>query len=183
MKKLLSMILLAAFTCQVDAREVKVTSPDGKIVVTVNDDAGQIQYQVELNNKVFIEKSKLGLVTDLGDYTQGLALADKESIKEITDHYELPNIKQSSVDYKANELVFGCLQNGNQVFDVQFRVSNRDVAFRYKVYPVKDKNSGVIKQEASSFKLPASTTTFLCPGRANAWICWYITKLRNIVYP
>ena len=47
--------------------------------------------------------------------------------------------------------------------DVIFRVSNRDVAFRYRILPQRDTKVCVENEEASGFKLPEGTTTFLCP--------------------
>ena len=47
--------------------------------------------------------------------------------------------------------------------DVIFRVSNRDVAYRYHIYKKGDTKVCVINEEASGFSLPEGTTTFLCP--------------------
>ncbi|MGG6496923.1 UNVERIFIED_CONTAM: glycoside hydrolase family 97 N-terminal domain-containing protein, partial [Bacteroidetes bacterium 56_B9] len=44
-----------------------------------------------------------------------------------------------------------------------FRVSDRDVAFKYKMYPQKNTLSCIVKEEATSFVLPDGSTTFLCP--------------------
>ena len=44
-----------------------------------------------------------------------------------------------------------------------FRVSNRDVAFRYRILPQRDTKVCVVNEEASGFKLPEGTTTFMCP--------------------
>ena len=69
--------------------------------------------------------------------------------------------------YEATEAVCQFEQNGRQVLDVIFRVSNRDVAFRYKLYPRRVRGGetlvAVITDEASGFVLPEGTTTFLCP--------------------
>ena len=67
------------------------------------------------------------------------------------------------MSYQANEGVATYLQNGRPVMDVTFRVSNRDVAFRYKIYPKRDTRVCVVQSEASGFVLPEGTTTFLCP--------------------
>ena len=51
--------------------------------------------------------------------------------------------------------------------DIIFRVSNRDVAYRYKFYPRRGRGGetlvAVVLEEASGFVLPEGTTTFLCP--------------------
>lgn len=160
-KLLLASSLFASL--QMQAREIQVKSPNGQIAVTLSDDAGLLNYQVNLDQYTFILPSRLGLKMDLGDYTDQLALTEEYQVKKVTDHYELQTIKCSRVDYEANELTATCTQHGNKVFDIVFRVSNRDVAYCYRVYPQGDKNSGVITSEASSFKFPSNTTTFLCP--------------------
>lgn len=75
----------------------------------------------------------------------------------------MPNIKKSKVDYSAESAVIPFTKEGQKVFDVEFRVSNNDVAFRYTVYPKKDILCCVVQQEATGFVLPEGTTTFLCP--------------------
>ena len=49
------------------------------------------------------------------------------------------------------------------IYDVIFRISNNDVAFKYKMYPQGETLSCVVKQEATGFAFPDGTTTFLCP--------------------
>ena len=53
--------------------------------------------------------------------------------------------------------------NGKTIYDVIFRISNNDVAFKYKMYPQGETLSCVVKQEATGFAFPDGTTTFLCP--------------------
>ena len=140
-----------------------VQSPDGKVQVTLELlEQGNPHYSVLYEGQEVVNRSALGVVTNIGDYTQGLAL--KEVVQnQVKETYRLRNIKQSSVDYEANEAVATYLQNGEPVMDIIFRVSNRDVAFRYKVYPKKETRVCVVEREASSFVLPDGTTTFLCP--------------------
>lgn len=72
-------------------------------------------------------------------------------------------IKQSKVRYVANEAVFSFTQQGKTIYDVIFRISNNDVAFKYKIYPQGETLSCVVKQEVTGFAFPDGTTTFLCP--------------------
>jgi hypothetical protein len=110
-----------------------------------------------------LNSSALGVVTNIGDYTQGLSLKEGVATKAVNENYTLRNIKQQQVSYEANEAVATYLQKGQPVMDVIFRVSNRDVAFRYKLYPKRDTRVCVVQREASGFVLPEGTTTFLCP--------------------
>lgn len=70
---------------------------------------------------------------------------------------------KSKVHYVANEAVFSFTQQGKTIYDVIFRISNNDVAFKYKIYPQGETLSCVVKQEVTGFVFPDGTTTFLCP--------------------
>ncbi|HSD06332.1 glycoside hydrolase family 97 N-terminal domain-containing protein, partial [Flavobacterium sp.] len=138
-------------------------SPDKKLKVSVVVDNGMPNYTISFNGKVFLEKSPLGLKTNVADFTSGLTLDNNVKQNKIDETYELPNIKQSKVNYIANEAIFSFTKDGKQAIDVIFRISNNNVAFKYKVYPQKEDRSCLIQQEASGFVLPPGTTTFLCP--------------------
>ena len=75
----------------------------------------------------------------------------------------MASIKKSKVRYVANEAVFSFTQQGKTIYDVIFRISNNDVAFKYRMYPQGETLSCVIKKEATGFAFPDGTTTFLCP--------------------
>ena len=163
MKKI--MILGVALLCLVTGTKAQtIVSPNGKIQVILElSDQGKPCYRVLYQQQEVLNRSALGVVTNIGDYTQGLALAKGFTPKPVSETYSLRNIKQSQVNYEANEAVATYLQNGQPVMDIVFRVSNRDVAFRYRIYPKKETRVCVVEREASSFVLPEGTTTFLCP--------------------
>ena len=101
MKKsaLLFLSLMTSFTIMADNQ---VVSPDGKIVVRISTDEGRPHYYVAYQGQEVVKSSALGLVTNIGDYTQGLVEKGFES-KTVKDSYSLANIKQSHVDYEANK--------------------------------------------------------------------------------
>ena len=145
------------------AKAQSVTSPDGDIKVTLElTNQGKPQYSVNYEGQEMLKPSALGLTTNIGDYTQGLTLKGVVT-NPVSDTYSLRNIKQSHVAYQANEAVATYEKDGRTVMDIIFRVSNRDVAFCYRLYPKKDTRVCVVESEASSFVLPDGTTTFLCP--------------------
>lgn len=154
--------LMIAFNAVAEDR--KLASPDGRIEVTVSDSDGTPDYSVTYDGNVFILPSPLGLNTSMGEYMSGMTmLPEKEAPRLIEEQYSLKTIKQSQVDYKAVEAVFTFAQNERPVYDVIFRVSDRDVAFRYRLYPRRNTLSCVIFSEATGFRLPQTATTFLCP--------------------
>lgn len=161
-----ALFLATALAGPVLATEKRFNSPDGKIEVVLNDEGGRPTYQVNLQGTPFLNPSPLGLKLNFADLTQGLTLKDC-AVKTVSDQYELKTWKQSHVSYEATEAVCQFEQDGRKALDIIFRVSNRDVAFRYQLYPKRGRGgetlAAVIEGEASGFVLPQETTTFLCP--------------------
>ena len=166
MKKIaiFSSLLLTCLSAQ--AFENKITSPDGNIVVTVSDEGGKPGYQVNYKGAAVLMHSPLGLKLNFEDLTKDLVVKDCTT-KTVTDDYSLKTIKQSNVHYEATEAVCQIEKSGRHAMDIIFRVSNRDVAFCYKLLPKKNRGGetlvAVVESEASGFVLPDGTTTFLCP--------------------
>ena len=124
---------------------------------------GRPSYSVSYDNVLFLKPSPLGIIANIGDFSSGMSLEKNVSTNKIDETYELASIKQSKVRYVANEAVFSFTQQGKTIYDVIFRISNNDVAFKYKIYPQGETLSCVVKQEATGFVFPDGTTTFLCP--------------------
>ena len=161
------MSLVAAFAQESGARSQEIVSPDGRMIVTVTvAEGGCPKYEVKLDGQVFIQPSPLGLKMNFDDLTQGLKLKGCD-VNKFEDEYWLKTTKQSYVKVVATKGVCHFEKDGREALDVIFRVTSRDVAYRYKVYPKKVRGgetmSGVVESEASGFVLPEGTTTFLCP--------------------
>ena len=162
MKFFIVMAMLLASSVA-SAENKQITSPDGKLVVTVADMDGRPSYSVSYDNVLFLKPSPLGMIANIGDFSSGMSLEKNVSTNKIDETYELASIKKSKVHYVANEAVFSFTQQGKTIYDVIFRISNNDVAFKYKIYPQGETLSCVVKQEATGFVFPDGTTTFLCP--------------------
>ncbi len=153
---------LGIFHQTLAAQPVNISSPDGRMNVVVTEENGKLFYEVSRDNVSFLEKSPLGVVTNVADWSQGLTIVDSET-KNVSDSYSLRTIKQGHVDYQATETVCKIGKGADRVMDIIFRVSNRDVAYRYRLLPQGQTLAAVVMQEVSSFVLPEGTTTFLCP--------------------
>ncbi|MBQ3689550.1 MAG: glycoside hydrolase family 97 protein [Bacteroidales bacterium] len=162
MKKIVLMFAVLFLALYVKAGEIKITSPDGKITVIVENDNGKPSYKVLLENKIFIKNSPLGIKTNIGDFSQNLKTLAPE-ISKTSKEYRLKNIKQSLVNFNATTAVIPFEQEGKKVMEVIFSVSDKDVAFRYRILPKGETRVCVVEEELSGFSLPESTTTFLCP--------------------
>ena len=163
MKNLFATVLSAIVCLSAHAStEKEIKSPDGQLSVVVTDADGKPAYRVDYHGSSMLLWSPLGVITDTENLTQNLTLAQCEQQK-TSANYTLRNIKQSNVNVEATLSTCHFTQEGKQVMDIIFWVSNRDVAFRYVIHPQGYKRSCVIKSEATGFHLPDGTTTFLCP--------------------
>ena len=163
--------LLACAFCAfgvADAATIQFSSPDKKLQVTVADDGGRPTYRVVCGETVFLEQSPLGLLTNIGDFSQGMTLQESSfSSSPVSGHYELPTIKRSKVDVRATKAVCPFYKDGKHIFDVVFHVSDHDVAFKYKMYPQGNTLCCVVKEEttASCFLRVPRHSSVRRPGR------------------
>lgn len=166
-------VFAVASVTMVSAEEYNVASPDGRIDVSVSDDGGRLRYETCLDGVQMLQPSALGLLTTAGDFSKGLQIVGEES-RSVNETYKMRNTKASHVYYCANELTLKVKNAAGQQFSVQFRVSNRDVAFRYLLERQgKDgdtKRTRVLR-ELSAFNPIGGTKTFLCPqiGPETGW--------------
>ena len=158
--------LMAAYAQTQQPSQQEIASPDGKMIVTVTVSDGCPKYEVKLDGEVFIQPSPLGLKMNFDDLTQGMTLKSCD-VSKYEDEYCLKTTKQSHVKVVATEGVCRFEKDGREALDVIFRVTSRDVAYRYKIYPKRVRGgetmSGVVESETSGYVLPEGTTTFLCP--------------------
>ena len=175
MKKLVSTLTAILGISTLAAQDVVVKGPDEKLqlVVFVQNEAKPC-YSVSYNGKTMLEKSPLGMNTNIGDFTKNLKLTG-HSVDKIDTVYQQTRIKVSNVHYRANELTCHLENEQGQKLGVVFRVSDNDVAFRYTLPHQGGKASVTVKEEKTGFRFPEQTTTFLCP-QSDAMIGWKRTK-------
>ena len=175
MKKLLiTATLTMACMFAAEAKELKVSSPDGRLVVTINDNGGSPTYSAHYDGTEAIRPSRLGLVTNAGDFSRGLTFKNSTT-REVSDSYNIRSIKARNVAYHANELNATFADGKNREMTVTFRVSDNNIAYRYSMPQWGETASITVKEEVSSFRLPDGTTSFLCP-QSKAMVGWMRTK-------
>lgn len=169
MKKYLSALCLSLLCLSLSAAPKTVTSPDGKLTVTVSDDA---RYSVSLDGKDLVLPSALGFRSNRGDFMNAKVTEAESSA--IHDSYTLDRIKKGRITYDANVLICTLENEAGDAVKVEFCVSDNDVAFRYVVDNPRWASIRIF-EEATSFVFPESTTTFLTP-QSDAMIGWQRTK-------
>ncbi len=170
--------MLAAYVMGIGslmAERVTLNSPDNNLQLTVSCTAGgEVYYRLDYKGKQMLEPSPLGLETNIGNWIEGMRLAGYEQ-SEIDTVYTQTRIKVSQIHYRARQLNCSFFNAGGQRMDVTFRLSNNDVAFRYKLFREGTWGSVTVNRERTGFRFPAGTTTFLTP-QSDAMIGWKRTK-------
>lgn len=164
MRKLfLSLSLLVTAFAFADSKVV--SSPDGKLVVTISCDEGQASYAVKYDGLEIIKPSALGLKTNLGDFTKGLKMLPDVKEETLRYAYLLTQSKFSNVSVEANRLQVNFETEARIPMSVIFCVENNDIAFKYTLGRGRRDNPkcAVVYSEATAFNLPDETHTFICP--------------------
>jgi len=150
-------VLLLSIT--LPAQEIK--SPDGAIAVSLHLDAGALTYDIRYQGKQVLEASPLGFETSIGSFAAELKAGTTVTAR-LDETYTLPHGKVSEVHYVANELTARFTNKNGDEVAVIFRVSDRDVAFAYRIAG-QEKHRIVIERELTGFKLSKSATAFVTP--------------------
>ena len=172
--KIIISILLFSFFSIIN--NIEISSPDGRLNVNLQVENGIATYSLKYDNQEMIQPSRLGLKSNIGDFSEGLTLITQE-ISELQKSYDMSRTKASHSEFSANKL--DCLLENGEKHKITFTfiVSNNDVAFRYTLHRQENDNpkSAVIFSEVSSFLLPEGTTTFISP-QSDPMIGWERTK-------
>ncbi len=160
MKHILTISISLFFSLAIYCQNITVSGPDGLLTVHVKVDNGNPLYSVTYNNKIILENSPLGLITNEGDFSAGLTYVEHK-FGEVDKLYTQDKIKRSQIHYKANTLTCIFQDSLRRQISVLFQVSNNDIAFRYEIPSWGERKACVVEKEATGFRLPASTTAFL----------------------
>ena len=138
MKRLLLPFLCAIMALTTSAQTQTISGPDGKLNVTVGVNNGKASYYVSYNGNRVLRDSPLGFVASMGDFSTQLKYVKAVTSKQHID-YTMDRSKQSHVEKDANVLVVTLENNQKRQFDIRFCVSNNDIAFRYEMDRVPDR--------------------------------------------
>lgn len=181
MNKSIVLAMVSLLAMGVNAETRKVSSPDGRMQVSIIAENGTLNYEVTYDGKTILQPSSLGLKTDMGDYTQNLT-ATKWTESKVDETYTMSRTKASKVHYQANVMAVEMKADKCPYpMTVVMQVSNNDIAYKYQLAGSdnswKDEpRRATILSEASSFRFPDQTTTFLCPQIGGKHQGWMSTK-------
>lgn len=153
-------LLLIFTSCN---NELKLSSPDGKIIVTCNLNGNkEVEYSVTSANEMVILPSKLGIIRSDADFSKDLKFAGASKILRISDSYQMIQGKRKDCQYTGNEQTFSFENPSGEKMDIIFRVSNDGVAFRYH-FPSESEDIKQITEELTSFTFQKATRAWMQP--------------------
>ena len=138
-------------------KQVRITSPDGRIIFSLSVERGIPLYSVNFKGASIVLPSSLGLsFTKDGDFGGDLVM-EKPVYRAGTDDYSLVVGKTNKIHDKFREAVIPFRETNGalRMVNLIVRTFNDGVAFRYEI----PKQSGW-----DSYELTAENTTFHLPG-------------------
>lgn len=128
-----SILLAACAALPAVAADYPLQSPGGNISVTVtlSEGPGTLSYKVQSAGTEVIGQSSLGILTDKGDFSAGLAFVSKTA-RAVDETYWLPTGKWSTYVNRASELELAFSKGGREMH-LLFRAYDDGIAFRYAV--------------------------------------------------
>jgi len=128
----------------------KINSPDKNTrFELVVDEAGILKYRMLLYKSEFVSWSELGFTINGVSAGQNTIIAD-EKLNSVREEFAWPLGENESIQNHCNEGIYSCL-TGNFRFNLEVRVFNNSVAFRYRFPKQHGFEKGVISSEHTSF--------------------------------
>ncbi len=156
---LFSLVLLSA--CKQDAA-TQLSSPDGRltVVLTLND-AGQPYYEIQRDGRTVVHPSALGLVLSEQRFVDGLRVQNVSRVSTVEDDYRLSHGKVREAHYRARALTVTLSNANDNTLEIEFRMSDDGLAFRYLVPDAESRH--VFVKEQTEFVFDAQTRAWLQP--------------------
>jgi len=161
-----SFLTIISFCCvalsmQAASKKFTLYSPDSKLSIEVSVAAeGVPVYMVKHDNQTIIQKSALGLVSDLGDFTQKVNISNITPPKTLTEGYNSPAEKRANRTYTANSASLTLTTANKKALTIELKVTNEGVAFRY----LQSAQSPIaVKTEKTSFKFDPTAKAWMHP--------------------
>ena len=147
------------------AKDVKVTSPDGSLTVTVGVDGGRAWYQVQRGAEPIINRSALGFVLKDGDLKDDFKMG-KVTRASLDETWSQPWGEDAVVRNHYNEMKVRLQEKGGKkrTLDVVFRAFDDGIAFRYEFPEQASLREFVIMDEVTQFALPTDAQAWSIPA-------------------
>jgi len=129
-KYFLVITIFTVFCAAVQAAEIKVSSPDGKAVITVTD-AGGLSYAVTFDGREVVAKSRFGIIADDVDLGADVKLG-KTSSHKISESYAMFG-GHSVANNNCRETTVSVRTSAGENYELDVRAYNDGVALRSRL--------------------------------------------------
>ncbi|WP_235074269.1 glycoside hydrolase family 97 protein [Asticcacaulis sp. AC466] len=174
---LISLVLMAS---TVQARQVRVVSPDGKVSAFVNDDGGALTYRVTADGKPVLDSSPIGLRSNGRDLGKAVSIKSFRRGK-IDERYAIFGGKAWASN-KANTATISLASNGETI-EADVHVANDGVAVRLRLPALPGRS---VDADLSGWNLaggnPRLWATEFLPDYENVYAATTLDKLGNKNY-
>lgn len=133
--------------------ELSVTSPDGRLELTVFERATRPYYRVEFDGKPLLRESRLGLeFRDLPNMTETIDVTELDRA-EVDERWEQPWGEQRVISDQHNELLVALTRTEGPKLQlkVRFRLFNDGIGFRYEMPEQMGRKNANVMGDMSEF--------------------------------
>ena len=154
-----------ALSVAASAKDVKVSSPDGSLTVTVGVDGGKAWYSVTRGQQAVINRSELGFVLKDGDFKGDFKMG-KVTRSSLDETWSQPWGEDAQVRNHYNEMRVRLQEKKMKKRNlyVVFRAFDDGVAFRYEFPRQPGLQDFVIMDELTQFALPSDAQAWSIPA-------------------
>ena len=153
-KSLLFITVLTIFSSCNLGRHQGSNSPDGSLVLTVENTNGMLTYSLSKNEKIIIENSRLGIKADKFDLSDDLEAVSWESNDHKGKWTQVWG-EQREIKDNYGEMLVGVKSNKNAFkMNVRFRLFDDGLGFRYEIPKQDALDSYNILDEITEFNFP-----------------------------
>jgi alpha-glucosidase len=147
--------LFSAFSPAAFAKDVRITSPDGKVKFEVVNDQSRLQYRLTMREMPVIETSSFGMKIDQVDLSQDVAIGQVTRFR-INEKYPARGNNAAAVNHCLGARISLRHLPGNTNYTLEVRAYNDGVAFRHIIPGTRPR----VPDEATVFTLPAGSSVW-----------------------
>lgn len=146
----------------------EMASPDGSIRLVLTLESAQLTYALLKNDKSILKNSKLGVLREDTDLGKGLYFSSKSELLSLRDTVHLLTGKQVSIHQDVHSQNFRFKNAEGKYIEVQCKMFNDGVAFRY-FFPQDEQKNVTIVSELTEFNFANRGEAWLQPYDVSPW--------------
>ncbi len=153
-KIIICVCFLFLSTHTIAQNKIQLASPDGNIVFTVSANEAVPAYSISYKKNILIQNSSLYLDIEEMGLLQKAFITTSSPVKEINENYTLAVGKASLVNNHYRQTIISLQDKINPAYkiNIEIKVFNDGLAFRYLFPKQHDKTSFVLLDEKTQFK-------------------------------